>query len=623
MFLTTKREPPMSASNKTPVLRNARAAAGKYSDTASTMFSLPVDSHVLDGFVDPENAVQMRQIYRDLYFHDPICGTCVDIYSTLPFSNFSLTGLPDREMLVKHVDTCEALRVKTLFQALTIDQLVEGAPCGALSYNERKKIIDGYLPFNPDYVEFKWNPMFGQRPLMDVKLGDETRRIFRDTSDPRVTAILSKLPESLKALFSGGEKVRLEPMSSVYIPRAQRLGHRPEGLSLFRRIVPIWLIEKTLMRGTIEMAHRRQRGIMVVTAGDMDWIASQEELSKIGYDIIMADRDPLGAVLVTRPGLNFQEIKSPTDSWRHTDVVDVYTTLKLRGLGFSESLLSSEMNVNSTDASMTAMISGLRNHRDSLVRSFLYEQVFPAVSIANGFRKEDRYMETGAEVDVLSQMRELEFYNGNRVFRRGGRYMAVADGQLRDFDGEDPTHFYCPTLNWHESLRSELSTDYLDVLDRMEQKNIPVALRTYMAAGGLTVGDMMASMEEDLELRKAVNDHMKKLKKFMPQPPDDGGGGGFDRSALHDLAKVIDVVSSASADRPSFEDRADAMGEAYDADMFKRNGGKLTTLKGRNLLNDRANAVIAEASVRQAERINHAVKKAGAKGRPLRRGPQK
>ena len=585
-------------------------------DTASTAFALPTDLHILDGFVDSGNDLQMRQIYRDLYYHDPICGTCVDIYSLLPFGDFSLSGIPDKEMLNKFLEMTETLRVKTLFPTMTIDQLVEGAITGAVMFNDKKKIFDTYLPLNLDFVELFTNPIHGGDPLMDIKVSDEAKRIFKDKSDPRVKKIIDTLPDVLKDLFTKGTKLKLQTENGVYIPRTSRLSHKAEGISLFRRVVPIWLIEKALARGTIESAYRRQRGIMWVQMGDMDWIASPAEMQQMGSDVVMADRDPLGAVLVTRPGVQFSEIRDAQSLWKHSDVVDIYNPLKFKALGFSESLMSGELSIGSADSVMSVFNRQMRAHRDNMVRAFMYEKIFPYTSMANDFEKDDKFMETSsAHLDGpdgdLATLQELSNYNGKRVFkRRNGQYYAVADGQLRNLDGKDPSKYYNPTVNWHDSLRPEVQSEYLDTLDKLEQKGVPVPLRTLIAASGMSVGDIVASMDEDVELRKVMFDHMKKIKKFLPAPPE----GNMDQTSLLDT--VQDLMSTASAERRNVLDRG-ADFEGLD-DSYARNvNNGPVSLRGKKLINERANKAIAGASVLMAERENSKTRDLGRKGRAV------
>jgi hypothetical protein len=595
-------------------------------DNASTAFAMPTDTHILDGFIDSQDGVLMRQCQRDMYYHDPICGGCVDIYSSLPFGEFSLTGVPEKEMINTFLRCAEALRLKTLFPLGTIDQMVDGAMTGAMSFNAKEKIFDKYLPLNLDYVDVYINPFHGEDALLDIKMDQDTPNyVFKKKDDKRVDKIMKEMPATLKEFFTGGQMLKLDPENTVFIPRVPYMSHAKMGSSLFRRVMPIWLMEKALMRGTIEQAHRRQRGIMWIQMGGPDYVASIAEMQQMGSDVVLADRDPLGAVLVTRPDVNFQEIREGGNLWKHSDVVDTYVPMKLRAMGFPQALIDGDLSVGGADTLLTVFNRQLRSHRDGQVRSLCYEKIFPIVSIANDYEKEDKFIETSSDMSEdarnnadYAMMRELANPNGQRVFGRNGRFIAVADGKsaLQAIQGKDPSKYYIPTLNWHDSLRPEVQADYLDVLDKLQMHNVPVPIRTYIAAAGITVGDLVASMDEDFDLRKVMFNQMKKLKKFMPANPDQQGMN----MAKQLVEAASEVMSSASADRRGLLNRTDDFAQANDEYLFNVNDGLLSR-QGKALLEEKFNKVIAESGAKLGQRENYEARKRGFK-RTVRKVPK-
>lgn len=588
-------------------------------DTGSTVFALPTDTHILDGFVDSQDGILMRQLERDMYYHDPICGGCVEIYSMLPFGDFSLSGLPDRDMLNKHLKCTEALRLKTLFPSVTIDQLVDGAVTGALAWNGKEKIFDKYLPLNLDFVDVFVNPFHGEDAVLDIKMNQDVPNfIFKRKDDPRVDRIMKDLPEVLRSFFTGGKLLKLDPENTVFIPRITHLSHYKQPSSLFRRVVPIWLLEKALMRGTIEQGYRRQRGILWIQMGGPDYVASIAEMQQMCNDVVLSDRDPTGAVLVTRPDVNFQEIREGGNLWKHSDIVDVYTPLKLRAMGFPQALIDGDLSVGGADSVMNVFNRTLRGHRDNLVRALCYEKIFPYVSIQNGFEKENELIETSSTVDISDEdyLREISSPNGRRLFRRNGRYTALADGRLRNLSDKDPSRYYIPTVNWHDSFRPEVQSDYLDTFDKLAAHNIPVPMRAYIAAGGMTVGDIVASMDEDFDLRQVMAKQMKKINKLMPQQPPD---------QQQNFARLIDaaqeVMASAGAERRGIFSRDEEMAEANDEYLRHVNKGPVSR-RGRSHIEERANKVLAESAAKLGQRANHEIRKQGAAGRVIARTPK-
>lgn len=575
-----------------------------FRDTASASFALPTSTPVLEGYVNQSDDFAVRQLCRDLYYSDVICGSAVDIYSSIPFGDFSLSGLPDRKMLYTFLSSCEKLRLKSLLPSLTVDYLVDGAICGGLNFDTDRGIFDAYIPFNMDNVEFTHLPYYGAQPLIDVSFADS--KIKARPNDPRYESFTEAIPNLIKESLRSGGKLQVAPENAVFIPRGS-MAHRKEGVSLFRRILLLWLIEKALARGTIEMAHRRQRGITHATVGDgMDWVADKKDLRAVAQAIIDADRDPLGAVIVTRPGVNIQNLGSAqNDLWKHSDIVDQYTTLKMKGMGFSEALYTGELNIGSADSTMSIFNQQMRDFRDRMVRSLLYERVFPFIAVHNRFKKTEGYMETSSS--LANAQSEMDRYNGKRIFESaGGNYVGYYDGRTLDYadggqapslHGIDVSSFYMPTLNWHHSLRPEANTEYLELLNQLEAKGVPIMMRTLIAASGMSIGDIMASMDEDLEVRKTLFNYNKQIKKYMPKIDDGGGaggGGGFDMQS---------ALDTASARRRGVSKR-DKYDELTERAAFLANGRRLTTAKGRKVTSERANKVIAAASVNMAGRLN-------------------
>lgn len=629
MYVVPKRRDTASSKHKSGGDDHAYSVAThtkESMDTAATTFALPTDTHILDGFIDSQDGAMMRQCTRDMYYHDPICGGCVDIYSALPFGQFSLSGVPDREVLDKHLECCDAIRLETLFPSVTIDQLVDGAITGALSFNEKLKIFDKYLPLNLDCVEVFINPFHGEDALLDIKLDQDLQNlVFKKTGDARVERLLNQLPELLRQFFKGGKMLKLDPENTVYVPRLAHLSHYKVGSSLFRRAVPIWLMEKALMRGTIEQAYRRQRGIMWIQMGGPDYVASIAEMQQMGSDVVLADRDPLGAVLVTRPDVSFQEIREGGALWKHSDVVDTYTPLKLKAMGFPDALDSGELSVGGADTVMSVFNRTLRNQRDGVVRALCYDKIFPYVSIANDFKKEDRLLETSKAVktdkeDTAAEemLRELASPYGERIFTRNGRHMAIADSRLRSMSDKDPRNFYIPTIHFHDSLRPEVQSDYLDTLDKLQAHNVPIPMRAWIAAAGIGVGDLVASMDEDLDLRKVLFDQMKKIKKYLPADPNAGGGAGGGGNFANLVDAADNLTASASADRRGILDREDDLGEVNERYLRNINGGPLSA-RGKALLENRADKVLAESGAKLGQQVNFETRKFGSKGREIAR----
>lgn len=248
-----------------------------------------------------------RKIFRDLYYHDPICGSAADVYSTIPFSDFHLMGIRDKQVLDVYHQSLENMHLASLLPGLSLDYLVLGAFIGSSIFDPVKRIYKGVIPANIDNVEYVAIPIFGIDPLMDLLVPKELLTLLA-SKDPRVQKLTANIPpEFIESLKKG--KIALDPENTIYIQR-NTMTAETYGVSFYERVLPITIIEKSLFRGTIDAASRRQRAMLhVVVGGDDEWIPTQDDLQAYRDLVLQADMDPTGAVLVTRTGINMQEIR--------------------------------------------------------------------------------------------------------------------------------------------------------------------------------------------------------------------------------------------------------------------------------------------------------------------------
>ena len=70
-----------------------------------------VNVNLLDGIIS-QDEISLRRIYRDMYYHDTIAGAAVDLFSNMPFSDFTLSGVKDASVLRVYQKNIENLAVK-------------------------------------------------------------------------------------------------------------------------------------------------------------------------------------------------------------------------------------------------------------------------------------------------------------------------------------------------------------------------------------------------------------------------------------------------------------------------------------------------------------------------------
>lgn len=283
--------------------------AGSYNGiTGTAVTSATPYLGVLDGIIPEDDWVTKRKIYKDIYTYD-IAGAVVDLISTLPFSDFNLVGINDPAIIEGYIKAIEDLHLPEVMPAITTDYLVNGAFIGSLNWNEAESKFTSLLPHHLDDCEISSLGVIGMDPIIDLTLNEKYSEVLSNTKDSRVERLLSILPDYLKQGLNSG-KIELNPATTLYIPRRGMTDPKSGGSSYFNRIITIHLLEKALIKGTIESAQRRQRAIMHIQAGIEEvWEPTQQELSELAGYFLAADLDPISGIVVTRNGVNISDVK--------------------------------------------------------------------------------------------------------------------------------------------------------------------------------------------------------------------------------------------------------------------------------------------------------------------------
>lgn len=436
--------------------------------------------------------------YRDMYWHDPVCGSAVDMFSTLPFSEFSLGGAPDK-YLDPYREAIEVLNARTIFPELSIDYKVTGGFCGSMLHNKAKGKFVDLMTHRMDYVDV--HPLFayGRDPIITLEL-DPLMRETLSLKSPRIDRLKEHVGEEFfNKLLT--DRLELDPIGTIYLPRKSFTYSGPT--SYYKRVLPLWLIEKNLYRGTLIESGRRQRGIMHLQIGDGDqWEPAPEDFEHIAGMFNNADADPIGAIVATRLGVSVDELRQGGDFWKVTDVWNETTFVKMRALGISEAFLSGDASYANMEGSLTVFVESIRAYRDMLTRRFFYDKVFPLVSAMNGF--------------ALNRK--------GKIVQRDGLMKQDSEDLLRTLN--DGSKLFIPSVHWAKQLRPEADQQYMEMLRGLQELGVPVPLRALAAAGGFNLDSLLMNKEEDLMMQKQISDYSSQVKKLKGESGGDAEGGG-------------------------------------------------------------------------------------------------
>ena len=451
---------------------------------------------VLDGIINEDDWITKRKIYSDIYTYD-LAGAVVDLISNLPYSEFNLMGIDDPAIIDGYNKAISGLHLDQLMPAITTDYLVNGAFVGSLNWDSVNSRFSALMPHSLDDCEITDIGLFGAEPVIDLTLGDTFGDLLSKRGDPRIDRLFNNLPDYLREGAAQGT-IQLNPITTLYIPRRGKSDSNI-GNSYFNRILTIHLLEKALIKGTIETAQRRQRAIMHIQCGIEDsWEPTSEELNDIASYFQAADLDPISGIVVTRNGVNISDVKQGHDFWSWDETFDFAVNAKMRALGVNEAILSGDASFNTLEAALSSFIDNISTIRDKLTREVFTNKLFAITAYENNYKLNKKSNNN----QVLSSI-------VNPLFNR--HITTVASPSMSNLDIGDLSQYAIPTVQWVKQLKPKADKDYLDILNQLSEKGIPISLRMFAAAGGENIDDLVASMDDDNDLRLEIADRKKEL----------------------------------------------------------------------------------------------------------------
>lgn len=591
---------------------------------------------VLQGVItrhDPKKHSQtVCDIYRDMYYHDATSGSAIELLATIPFSDFSLTGVKDEKMARVYLDSIESMNCELLLPNISVDYNCIGGVVLSTRWDENEKAYRGVVPHRMDYCTFAQVPVFGVDPIISVSLPaylmealqrEEVRKRYENFIP---LDLLRDKTGPVKGSRTGGG-IELTPEDTIFIPRRAFLKDF-SGVSLLRRALPAWLYEKALIRGTLDQVYKRQRAIGHVTVEHTEeWVPSPEEMQAIAAMFLNADIDPLGSVLVTRSGVNYNEVRRGDDFWRWDQNYDQIEKIKLRALGVSEAFVSADVTYNQMEQALSVFMESVKDYRACITRELFYEKTFLRISMANGYTKKKAGNVLTTEMASMFGNSGIYYDNNQQLLVNIGSDtpVSIPSGFMNkeigaNIFGANASDFLIPTVVWRKRLMPEADESYMQVLSLAEEKGVPVTLRHWIAGAGLHVDSLMQGLDEDLRLREKVYEYMQDLSELKrefkiggegenPAGGEDGGNEGQEELEFARYLANKTLNPTSSMPRKSILSRANPDApQAEIANLDHAGNRRYLSRKGRAIRLEKYNKIIAQASVEIARRENYQTK---------------
>lgn len=467
-------------------------------------------NYMMSGLLPAEptlpDSTSLAYFYRDIYMHDNTAGSAIDIQSIFPFSDWELRGLEDKETEV--FDSALArLNLQELLPQASIAYLTDGFYCGSLIFDADAKNFMDVLTHDALQCGVSPSPFNNVDPTVRVSVSGPTLR-FMDSATDYAKAYIKTMPRQFVDLLREGSFI-LDPVTTIFLGRRGLTDRAYQ--SYLHRVLPMYLIEKTMFRGTLSEAMRRQRAMSHITMGDDIWTPNSEELQIVLQQFMDAERDPMGGWISTRNAVQVQDLRPGGDFWKWTDMVDIMVAYKLRALGISEALLSGDASYAAAESAYSTFLETMHAYRTHLTNALFYKKLFPLIAIANKLLKDpSKQKKTDSLVDFL-------------------------------FNASNRQNLKTPVLHWHKDLTAKAEDNMMDMLEKLETHGVPVPFKMWLAAAGVDKDTLIRDARENKDIEN-------ELKKYMKIPPNQGAGegGGMDNSGSGSGSDDGDEFSSDS-----------------------------------------------------------------------------
>ena len=453
---------------------------------------------------DLTDSQSLALFYRDMYLHDSVAGSAVDIQSTFPFSDWELRGLDAADIKIYN-DSLERLDLQELLPQISVAYLTDGFFAGSLVFDPHKKQFMDILIHDALCCEIINSPFHNIEPTITVHTNGQTK-FYLDNPSEYAKAYLATMPTAFLELLKS-DAFELDPVSTLYIARRQLTDRA--YTSYLQRLLPMYLIEKVLFRGTLVEAQRRQRATTHIQAGDDLWTPTDDELHAITEMFQATEADPLGAWIATRNNIQVSEFRTAGDIWKWYETSESLTPMKLRALGISDAFLSGDANFASSESAYSTFVETVESYRNHLTNKIFYKKIFPLIAVVNGLYNE------GVEAPKPNSIAQFLFNANNRQAMR------------------------MPKLHWHKQLEVRDQQSQFDMLEKISEHGIPVPLTTWIAAAGLDIEALLRDLEESTDLEE-------KLAKYKKS--DEEGGSDEDYGMF---ASTADTRTDEQLDDPT------------------------------------------------------------------------
>ena len=449
----------------------------------------------------PVHRILANRYWRLFYKLDPVIGNCIDMFATMPWSDFQLTGEGVTGEIKEAFETmCQETNVLKTLEYMVREFLVIGECVPHNFFDESKGIWTYTALHNPDQLEVIDAPFIKMEPVVEF-IPDDRLRAVLTSNNHLLRKIREQMPPELISRLIARQNIPLSPINMTFIPRRLH-PYDTRGTSIITRMWRILMYEDAVYNASIATARRHAGPIKVAKLGNPQtgWIPSPEHEKRLLQLLAQAELD-VNAWLVYHYGINFEMVGTTDRIMNISQHHEVIERIKLIAIGISKSFLHGEVTYASAYAGLSVFLQRMKSIRSFFVHTWLLPKFFKPIAKINGWVKRDP-AELNYRYRVKRSQKELDLDN---------RYIV-------------------PGIEWEKQLDNTVNSELVTAMTALEGMGIKFSKTTKYAT-------VNKKFEEEVRKIKEEQKFERELAEVVPPvaagpgapgggvPPMPGGGG--------------------------------------------------------------------------------------------------
>lgn len=441
----------------------------------------------------PVHRILANRYWRLFYKLDPVVGTCLDLYSQLPWSKFKLAGPGVEGSILKTCDSmCEETNLLGVLPMLTTEFYVTGEALPHAFFDQDKGYWTYIALHNPDQIEVIDAPFIKMDPILEFVPDDRLRSVV-SSDHPAMRKIREEMPPELISRIQSRQNIPLSPVNATFIPRKLH-PYDTRGTSIMTRLWRIFMFEDGVFNASIQTARRHASPLKFALLGNAQtgWIPGPEHEAKLLQLLAQAELDPL-AWIVYHYGIKFEMIGTTDRIMSIRDQWETIERIKLIALGISKSFLTGEVTYASAATGLQVFLQRLKAFRSYIEQKWIRPKLFQPVAEINGWIRR-----SPAEVQHRFRIKRSQ-----KELLEERRYIV-------------------PEIVWEKSLDPTVDAALVNAMQALEQMGVKFSKTSKMATVGFSFEEETRKLAQERDFER----------QFLPKVPqekkeEEGGGGGM------------------------------------------------------------------------------------------------